>query len=49
MLMLPKSVRIYRAVEPEDMRNGVDGLITVVRNRFELGAFSGHLFVFISK
>ena len=47
--MLPSSVRIYLAVEPEDMRKGVDGLMAVVRNRFELDAFSGHLFVFISK
>jgi len=47
--MLPPSVRIYLAVEPADMRKGIDGLMAVVRNQFDLDAFSGHLFVFISR
>jgi len=48
MLSLPRSVRIFLATEPTDMRKGHDGLFALVRD-FGLDAFSGHLFVFVSK
>jgi transposase len=46
MLMLPPSVKIYLAVEPVDMRKGVDALANVVRNALREEPMSGHLFVF---
>jgi transposase len=49
MLILPPSVRIYLASEPVDMRRGIDGLLALVRERYEGDVFSGHLFVFIGK
>ena len=49
MLSLPPSVPIYLAVEPADMRNGIDGLVALVRRRFTLDPFSGALFVFLGR
>lgn len=49
MLMLPRSVRIWLATEPVDMRLGHDGLLGIVRAIFRLDPFSGHLFVFLGK
>ncbi|MBM4109671.1 MAG: IS66 family insertion sequence element accessory protein TnpB [Phycisphaerae bacterium] len=49
MLSLPPSVPIYLAVEPADMRNGIDGLVALVRRRFAADPFSGALFVFLGK
>jgi transposase len=49
MLTLPPSVRIYLAVEPTDMRFGIDRLAGIARSRHELDPFSGHLFVFLSR
>lgn len=49
MLSLPPSVPIYLAVEPADMRNGIDGLVALVRRRFEADPFSGALYVFLGK
>jgi len=46
MLMLPPSVKIYLAVEPIDMRKGVDALANVVRNALRQEPMSGHFFVF---
>jgi len=49
MLSLPPSVRIYLATTPTDMRKSIDGLAAVVRNAWQLDAFSGYLFVFPSR
>ena len=49
MLMLPRSVRVWLATEPVDMRLGHDGLLGIVRSVFGLDPFSGHLFVFLGK
>jgi len=46
MLTLPPSVRVYVAVEPVDMRKGVDALANLVRNALRQEPMSGHLFVF---
>ena len=48
MLTLPRSVRIYLATEPTDMRRGFDGLGQMVK-QLGLDAFSGHLFAFVSR
>lgn len=49
MMMLPRSVRIFIAREPTDMRKGHDGLAALVQNSMKEDLFSGHLFVFLSK
>ena len=48
MLTLPRSVRIFVALKPVDMRCGFDKLGSIVA---ELGmdVYSGHLFAFASK
>jgi transposase len=48
MFSLPRSVRIFVAREPADMRKGFDGLAALVR-RQGADVFNGHLFVFVSK
>ena len=48
MLSLPSSVRIYFFAAPTDMRKGFDGLVALVKAS-GLNAFSGHLFVFVSR
>lgn len=49
MIGLPSSVRIYLATSPTDLRKGPDELSLLVKRAFEADAFSGHLFVFVSK
>ena len=46
MLSLPPSVKVYLAVDPVDMRKGMDALSNVVRNVIRQEPMSGHLFVF---
>jgi transposase len=49
VLGLPPSVRIYFATGLVDMRNGVDGLRTVVEQVLKRNPNDGHLFVFVGK
>lgn len=49
MILLPRSVRIWLATDPVDMRLGHDGLLGIVRSQFQLDPFGGHLFVFLGK
>jgi transposase len=46
---LPKSVGIYLAATPVDMRNSIDGLAAIVRNGWKEDVYCGHLFAFVSK
>jgi len=48
MLTLPRSVRIYLAAGPVDLRKSIDGLGALARQRAH-DIFSGHLFVFTSR
>jgi transposase len=48
MLNLPSSVRIFLAHQPCDLRKGIDALNAQVQ-ALGLDAFSGHLFVFVSR
>lgn len=48
MLGAPSGVRILMSLEPADMRNGPDGLCTLVKRQFAESVFSGTLFVFLS-
>jgi transposase len=49
VLTLPPSVRVHLAAEPIDLRNGHDGLVAIVRSRWKLDPFEGHLFVFLGR
>ena len=49
MLSLPRSVRIYLASTPVDMRMGHDGLFAIVREHWKKDPFTGHLFVFFGR
>ena len=49
MLTLPPSVRVYLAVEPVDLRRGHDGLCALVRSRYQLDPYTGHLFAFVGR
>jgi len=48
MLTLPRSVRIYLATGPVDLRKSIDGLGALARAA-QHDLFSGHLFVFTSR
>ena len=49
MLTLPPSVKVYLATEPVDLRRGHDGLCALVRARFQLDPYDGHLFAFVGR
>lgn len=49
MLSLPRSVRIYVASVPVDMRMGHNGLFGLVREQWKQDPFTGHLFVFFGR
>jgi transposase len=48
MLTLPRSVRIYLATEPVDLRKSIDGLGGIATGRGH-DIYSGHLYVFTSR
>ena len=49
MLSLPRSVRIFLASQPVDMRKSIDGLMAIIRQQWSEDVFSGHLFVFANR
>lgn len=49
MLTLPAAVRIFIGSTPIDMRKSIDGLMAIVQGELEADAYSGHLFVFVSR
>ena len=49
MIHLPASVRVYLCLTACDMRRSFDGLHALVRDRLELDAFVGYLFVFANR
>ncbi len=49
MLTIPGSVRIFIGRNPVDMRKSIDGLMSVVQEELREDAYSGHLFVFLSR
>ena len=46
MLTLPRSVRIFIATQPIDMRKSIDGLAALVTGVLQADPYVGHLFVF---
>ena len=49
MITIPRSVRIFIGATPIDMRKSIDGLMAIVQEELEKDAYSGHLFVFVSR
>ena len=49
MLTIPRSVRIFIGSTPIDMRKSIDGLLAIVQHELLEDAYSGHLFVFVSR
>jgi transposase len=49
MLTIPRSVRIFIASSPIDMRKSIDGLSALVQAELAGDPYSGHLFVFVSR
>ena len=49
MITIPGSVRILIGSTPIDMRKSIDGLMAIVQEELEENAYSGHLFVFVSR
>lgn len=49
MLSLGIGARVVLATEPVDLRRGHDGLISLVRSRWNADPYSGTLFVFVGR
>jgi transposase len=49
VITIPGSVRILIGSTPIDMRKSIDGLMAIVQEELEENAYSGHLFVFVSR
>ena len=49
MLSLGIGTRVVLATEPVDLRRGHDGLISLVRSRWDADPYSGTLFVFLGR
>ena len=49
MITIPRSVRILIGTTPIDMRKSIDGLMGIVEEELQEDAYSGHLFVFVSR
>ena len=49
MITIPRSVRIFVGSTPIDMRKSIDGLMAIVQEELAQDAYSGHLFVFVSR
>jgi transposase len=49
VITIPRSVRIYIGSNPIDMRKSIDGLMAIVQEELRQDAYSGHLFVFVSR
>ena len=49
MISLPPSVRIFIGTTPIDMRKSIDGLMAIVHEELREDAYSGHLYVFVSR
>jgi transposase len=49
VITIPRSVRIFIGSTPIDMRKSIDGLMAIVQEELREDAYSGHLFVFVSR
>jgi transposase len=49
VIAISPAVRIFIATTPVDLRKSIDGLRAIVEEEIEEDAYSGHLFVFVSR
>ncbi len=49
MILLPKSVRVYVAAEPVNLRKSFEGLSNEVRAVLAADPISGHVFLFLNR
>jgi transposase len=49
MILLPRAVRVYVALEPVSMQRSFDGLMAQVRSVLALDPLSGHVFAFLNR
>jgi transposase len=49
VITIPRAVRIFIGSAPIDMRKSIDGLMSIVQEELAQDAYSGHLFVFVSR
>lgn len=49
MILLPRSVRIYVATEPANLRKSFEGLSNEVRTALAADPISGHVFLFLNR
>lgn len=49
MILLPRSVRIYVAMSPSNLRKSFEGLSNEVRTVLAADPLSGHVFIFLNR
>ena len=49
MILLPRSVRVYVATGPANLRKSFEGLSNEVRGVLALDPLSGHVFLFLNR
>lgn len=49
MILLPRSVRVYVATAPSNLRKSFEGLSNEVRSVLSLDPLSGHVFLFLNR
>jgi transposase len=49
LIQITPQMKVFVAVEPVDFRNGIDGLVQIVKARLGENPFGGAVFVFRSK
>ena len=49
MILLPRAVKVYVALEPANLRRSFDGLSNEVRAALGHDPLSGHVFVFVNR
>lgn len=49
MILLPRAVRVYVAIQPVNLHRSFDGLAAEVRSVLAQDPLSGHVFVFLNK
>jgi transposase len=49
MIQLSPGTRVLAAIEPVDMRKGIDGLVAVCRQKLESDPMTGAVFVFTNR
>ena len=49
MILVPRAVRVYFAIEPANLRKSFDGLTNEIRHALGYDPLSGHVFVFLNR